>query len=203
MKRFAATLLGMVILAPSPAADPADLVKELETKWGAKVTYADDDPAKSVVEVLFHCTSDVPDEVIARLAAFPKLQKLGLIGGQKLTDTGLKNIAALKGLTDLNLRNSHVTAAGIKHLAGLPNLKSVFFFDVKLTTEAMKELEVFPALEELRLRNVNGPAEAAASLAKCKKLKLVDAFRCQGTFDPKGAAGMQAVLPGVEVKLRD
>ncbi len=201
MKFMLAVAISLILLGTSRA-NPDDFVKELQEKWEAKVVTDEKASDHPVVEIQFHCTSNVPDEVIARLTRFPKLKILGLVGGQELTDEGLKQIAKLNGLEELSIRNEKISSAGLNHLTGLTSLKKLLLWDVKLTAEAAKQLESFPALEELKLRNVSGDSDGLASLAKCQKLKKIDGFRCKGIFDAK-AADTRKALPGVEVILRD
>ena len=43
-----------------------------------------------------------------------------------MTDAGLKELAALKNLTTLNLSETRVTGAGLKELAALKNLTTLY-----------------------------------------------------------------------------
>jgi hypothetical protein len=150
-----------------------------------------------VVEVTTHCDSDLPDAVLARLAGMPKLQRLGLVGGQSLTDEGIGHIGEMKGLVELELRNKVITAAGIKRVASLPRLRKLSLWNVRMTDEIYRELEACRSLEVLVLRNVSGSPSALQSLARCPKLKRIDTFRCGGVFDPAADEQTRKALPGV------
>jgi hypothetical protein len=106
-------------------------------------------------------------------------------------------------LVELELRNRTITPAGLKPLAALPSLHRLFLWDVRMNDEAYRELEACRSLEVLELRGVDGPAAALGSLARCPRLKRLDAFRCRGVFDPKALEPTRWALPGVEVRLRD
>ncbi len=186
---------------PAPAAEPDALLRDIEKKWDGKVARDPSHPKRPVVEIMFHCTSAVPDAVIGQLAAFPELRKLGLIGGQSLTDAGLGHVGKLTTLEALDLRNNDVTADGLKQLANLPKLKTLFLWDVALTKENAAALEGLPALETLKLRTVTVSPEALASMKKLPRLKQIDGFRCDGAFASEPA--VQAAVPAVKIRLTD
>ena len=58
-----------------------------------------------------------------------------------MTDAGLKELADLKGLTDLKLSGTNVTDAGLKELAGLKGLKELYLDDTKVTDAGIAELQ--------------------------------------------------------------
>ena len=70
------------------------------------------------------CLTKVTDAGLKELAALKRLTKLGLTD-TKVTDAGMKELAALKNLTSLILVNTKVTDAGLKELAALKNLTSL------------------------------------------------------------------------------
>jgi hypothetical protein len=185
------------------AAEPADVIREIEQQWDGRVVRDSADPDCPVVEIVFHCTSKVPDSVAAKLSAFPKTRRLGLVGGKNIADAGLKHIADLRELTTLEVHSRGVTAAGLKCLAALPKLQKVFLWKDAMTREEFEALEAFPALEALELENVQAPPEALASLARMPRLKVLDAFRCGGVLDPSVAEQARKALPKVEVSIHD
>ena len=65
----------------------------------------------------------VDDAGVKELAALKGLTTLTLFN-TKVTDAGLKELAPLKGLTTLDLRTTKVTNAGVRELQlALPNCK--------------------------------------------------------------------------------
>ena len=58
-----------------------------------------------------------------------------------VTDAGLKELTALKGLEDLILNQTPVTDAGLKELAALKNLKTLALFGTKVTDTGLAELQ--------------------------------------------------------------
>jgi hypothetical protein len=200
--RFIVLLSSLVALASlTPTAngsDPDALLRDIKGKWEGMVVRDEKDPNRPVVEIIFHCDSDVPDAVIEKLAAFPNLRKLGLIGGQKLTDKGLEHIGKLRALEYLSLRNEVVTADGLKHLARLPNLKTLHLWGLPLTKENATALAGCPALERLELRSVTVSPEAVTPLKGLPRLKEIGVFACDGAF--RSADEVRAAFPGVTVR---
>jgi hypothetical protein len=181
------------------AEGPDALLRDIEGKWRGKVVRDQAAPGHPVIEIEFHCSSRVPDEVIGRLDAFPRLRKLGLVGGQRLTDKGLEHVGKLTGLEVLELRNGKVTAAGLRHLAKLPKLRSLGLSDVPLSKENGAALEGLQSLEVLELTEVKASPEGLASLKKLPRLKRLEGFRCDGALASEDEVRQR--LPGVKVRL--
>src|SRR6516162_4261566 len=68
-----------------------------------------------------------------------------------LTDAGLKELARLKSLGVLNLRQTQVTDRGLKELTRLKNLKSLHLDATKVTDAGLKELAGCKSLQTLNL----------------------------------------------------
>jgi hypothetical protein len=58
-----------------------------------------------------------------------------------VTDTGVKELAALKNLNSLDLGFTKVTDAGVKELAALKNLTSLNLYSTQVSGAGMKELQ--------------------------------------------------------------
>ena len=66
----------------------------------------------------------------------------------QITDAGLKHLAALKNLQNLDLNGTQVTDAGLKELAGCKNLHSLDLRETQATEEGVAELRrVLPQVE--------------------------------------------------------
>ena len=63
------------------------------------------------------------------------------MGSEGVTDTGLKELAALKNLTALDLSDTRVTDAGVKELASLKKLTTLTVHFTKVTDTGVKELQ--------------------------------------------------------------
>jgi hypothetical protein len=179
--------------------EPDALLRDIKGKWVGKVVRDQTAPGRPVIGIEFHCTSKAPDEVIEQLVAFPQLRKLGLVGGQHLTNKGLEHIGKLTSLESLELRNGKVTSAGLRHLAKLPKLKSLTLSDVPLNKENGAALEGLKSLEVLELNEVTVSPEALASLKKLSRLKQLRGFRCDGAFTSEDEVRRR--FPGVKVQL--
>jgi hypothetical protein len=69
---------------------------------------------------------------------------------KKVTDGGLKHLAGLKELRSLGLNGTQVTDPGLKELAGLKQLISLELFNTKVTDKGKADLK--KALPKLRIR---------------------------------------------------
>jgi hypothetical protein len=193
-------LLALARLSPLRGAEPEPLLQEIEQKWHATVVRDDVDPERPVVEIAFGCDSDIRDDTIKKLSAFPRLRRLNLIGGQDLTNKGLEAVGELRSLESVSLRHDAVTADGLKHLARLPRLKALFLWDIPLTKENAAALEGCRALERLELRSVEVSPEAVKSLQKLPRLKAIDGLYTSGAF--RSADELREAFPGVKVRVR-
>ena len=69
------------------------------------------------------------------------------LGETPVTDTGLKELAGLKNLQDLDLFGTKVTDTGLKELVGLKSLQSLYLCSTKVTDAGMKELAGLQSLK--------------------------------------------------------
>jgi Leucine-rich repeat (LRR) protein len=70
------------------------------------------------------------------------------LGSTKVTDAGLKHLAGLKQLRELDLSDTQVTDAGLKHLAGLKQLKELSLGRTQVTSKGKANLKkALPKLE--------------------------------------------------------
>ena len=112
--------LGLIPSAPLSANDCEDKAAAFVEKLGGKVVRDEKLPGKPVIEVNL-CDGAVTDAGLKELAALKSLTALNL-GHTKVTDPGLKELAPLKNLKILSLFKTKVTDAGLKELAPLENL---------------------------------------------------------------------------------
>ncbi len=80
------------------------------------------------------------DEQIALLAPLSGQIAWLKLGGTKITDASLKEIAKLKNLNKLHLEHTAVTDAGLVNLKGLPYLEYVNLVDTKITDAGLKTI---------------------------------------------------------------
>jgi internalin A len=140
------TLLGVSLAR----ADEASVVAALQMKQGFKMTRAEKQPGKPVIEVSL--TGDkFTDEDLNHLREFKRLQVLHLSGASKITDAGLKVVGELKKLKQLSLSDTKVTDSGLKELSALTNLQKLDLSYAPLKGPGLKELRGLKGLQSLML----------------------------------------------------
>jgi hypothetical protein len=93
----------------------------------------------------------------------------------KVTSAGLKHLSSLKTLTDLNLCEDAISDDGLKHLSSLANLENLSLTDAKGVTGAgLKHLAGLTKLQRLRLNGTSVTDEGLAHLKTLRTLILVE-----------------------------
>lgn len=115
----------------------------------------------------------------AGLAPFKgsNLQSLNLTGCDQIGDEGCGHIATMKEMRELIIGAAGVTDAGVKTLAALEKLETLFLSDtLELTNACTKEFVSFKSLRMLALSNNDFDDACLPNLKKLTKLKalLVD-----------------------------
>ena len=99
-----------------------------------------------------HAHNMMDDEALARLTAVPHVRVLKLHGSDRVTDAGLRHLAAFGELEAIELGgwNSPMTDEGFSALAGLPRLRSVgSWWSRRLTDAGVRStLASCPAIED-------------------------------------------------------
>ncbi len=80
----------------------------------------------------------------------------------RVTDEGLRHLAALEALTYLDLNGNQVSDAGLRHLAGLKNLATLSLNGTPVTDAGLKELTLLPRLTSLSVANTKVTEAGAA-----------------------------------------
>ncbi len=80
------------------------------------------------------------EATFARIGQLTRLEALDL-RGQRITDTGLKDIAGLAELRSLDLEGTKVTDASLERLKALRNLKSLDVTNTKVTAKGVADFE--------------------------------------------------------------
>jgi internalin A len=95
-----------------------------------------------------------------------------VLEGAIVTDTVLKELAPLKGLKTLSLRNTEVTDVGLKELAQLKSLAFLNIADTKVTDAGLKELAALKTLTSISMYRTKvteaGVADLKKALPGCK-----------------------------------
>ncbi|MBB3210700.1 hypothetical protein FHS27_006548 [Rhodopirellula rubra] len=93
--------------------------------------------------------SDITDQTLHRLSAYPNLVDLCLTG-TSVTDAGVRSLSDLHNLKSLILNETAVTDAGLASLHGLPNLARLGL-GPNVTDQSVDTLHSFPNLRWLIL----------------------------------------------------
>jgi internalin A len=107
-------------------------------KLGGWVKTDETKPGKTYAVVLQG--SDVTDETLKELAPLKGLSTLSL-RETKVTDSGLRELAQFKALIFLNITDTNVTDAGLKELAAIKQLASLSMYRTKVTETGVAELK--------------------------------------------------------------
>jgi internalin A len=139
----------------------------------ATKTAEDSDLAKQLrilgfTEEEIEADSDVKAEKIA--GWFQNLTDLSL-GGTKITDAGLKDIAKMQQLTDLSLNETKITDAGIKDIAKLQKLTYLNLEFTEITDAGIKDIAKLRNLTTLYLGGTKITSACFRDIAKMQNLK--------------------------------
>lgn len=97
-----------------------------------------------------------------------------VLTGASVTDATLKELAPLKGLSTLSIRNAGVTDEGLKELAQFQSLTLLNISDTNVTDAGLKELGTFKQLISVTLYRTKateaGLAELKKALPQCRVL---------------------------------
>jgi hypothetical protein len=120
-----------------------------------------------------------------------------LLGGTKIDDAGLKELAALKQLQTLDLSNTKISDLGLKELAALQQLQTLYLFETKIGNPGLKELAALKQLQRLDLRDTQISDLGLKELAALKQLQVLWLDDTQVT--KQGVAELQKALPECKI----
>jgi hypothetical protein len=115
----------------------------------------------------------VTDAGLKELARLKRLEELDL-DAARVTDAGLKELVRLKELHALNLDATALTDAGLKELARLKKLRSLGLKQTGVTDAGLKELAGLKRLRSLGLGNTRVTDVGLKELAPLKRLRELD-----------------------------
>lgn len=135
MMRFCVLSFVVMLAVTAVRADDAEdkAVKYVES-LGGKVERDAQQPSKPVVRVVLS-RSKMTDEGLKELAGLKKLAQLDL-SNTAITDAGVKELAKMKTLIWLDLAFTKITDTGLKDLAGMKDLKTLGLAQVETVTKA-------------------------------------------------------------------
>ena len=105
------------------------------------------------------------DAVIAKLKPVAELIVDAELARTKVTDEGLKSLAAFGNLRTLDLTRTTVTSRGLEAIAGLKKLEAINLTETEVDESGVAKLKTLPALKQLWLFGTKAaPAEAPAKV---------------------------------------
>ena len=113
--------------------------------------------------------------------------------GRDLTDAGLAQVAALKKIVRLNLRDTRVTSAGLVHIKGLTSLSRLHLERTSVDDSGTENLAGLINLEYLNLYNTKITDKTLVHLAGLKKLKQL--YLWQTGVTDEGVSRLAKALP--------
>jgi hypothetical protein len=125
--------------------------------------------------VLVYLTGpNVTDAALEQLSELTQLRFLDL-GFSHVTDAGLKHVAACKNLQVLGLAGTKVTDAGLDQLVSLPHLRTLVLMRTAVTDAGLRELRRMNNLQVLNLGATKTTASGRSALQTAlPKLKIID-----------------------------
>jgi internalin A len=111
---------------------------------------------------------------LARVDCLRRFKHLVQLDIAELTDEELGVFIQLPQIRDLTVRGDGITDRGVKTLAGLGNVTTLFLQDTPVTDEGMNELVRMKQLERLDLFETRVTDAGLAPLAKLPKLRELD-----------------------------
>lgn len=102
-------------------------------------------------DAVLDANGQMTDEMLAQAAEIPHLTVLKLGNCKQLTDAGVRHLAKLPRLRELDLSHTRVTDDGLKVLRELPGLRSLNLVMTMVTDAGLQHLEHCHELERLHL----------------------------------------------------
>ncbi|MBK9144728.1 MAG: protein kinase [Candidatus Melainabacteria bacterium] len=117
-------------------------------------------PARRLLAIALGACPNIHGEGLVYLRGLPHLRSLKL-SGLEISDTGYKNLAALTGLTWLDLQSSNLDDERVDALLALKNLNAINMGFNSITDRAIDKIARLERLRELRIENCPGVSQKA------------------------------------------
>jgi Leucine-rich repeat (LRR) protein len=120
-----------------------------------------------------------------------------------VTDTGMRALAGLVNLEELDLRGSRITSNGAVELSGLTKLRVLILSEsAYIADDALQHLAHLPNLEELRLNDTRVSSAGLQQLSGLTKLRILD-LSGNRTVTNDGIAHLSGLVNLEELKLHE
>lgn len=140
--------------------------------------------------------TDLDDEALPILAAFPRLEVL-FLENSNMRGTNFGLLSKMPRLRSLHLDYSQVTDAGIKALSSSRTLLDLSLEGNKVTRACLDDLLALEQIEQLRIPGIGLTDEDLMKLAKLKNLKHLKIGR--DAITPAGAAAFRKARPDCQL----
>jgi hypothetical protein len=134
------------------------------------------------------------DAGLKNLAGLENLEELKLGLQSKITNEGMKELAALKSLRYLDLASNKVTGQGMNALAGSKNLRTLDLGGCAIRREFLKDIAALTGLHTLTIGSTEVLDANLKDLAGLKDLQCLDLSKCKVTeAGPRELAGLKGL----------
>jgi len=133
---------------------------------------------KTLKSLYLHSTS-LDDDGLEHIKNLTFLRKLDLGRNYIITDEGLKQLAGLTELEELNLQETQISGAGLVHLRQMKKLKKLHLFKTKVGDEGLKHIRHLESLEYLQLPVYLFTTDAVLAKLSEQKALVTDAGLAQ------------------------
>jgi uncharacterized membrane protein/mono/diheme cytochrome c family protein len=162
--RYGAPLPVAKAVAPKPLAEVQATVAKLTDELGISLTPLS--PAESWLQ----CNAGIAgtnfgDAELARLAPLAANLRWLDLGGTRVSDAGLGQIAAMPNLVRLHLERTPITDAGLVRLAPLAELSYLNIYGTEVTDKGLEPLQQLPKLRQIYLWQTKVTPTAAKAFA--------------------------------------
>jgi serine/threonine protein kinase len=160
------------------------------------VKFKFDAPGQPVVHVSFEPGTDV-DDILKDLLPLTEIGVLGL-QGTHITDAGLKHVAGFKLLHQLYLGQTAVSDAGLRELVGLDRLTHLGLENTRVTDAGVKTISAMKTLNYLNIGSTSITDSCLKDVAGLPNLGMLCIYSTDvtddGMKDLKGLTNLRTLL---------
>jgi hypothetical protein len=154
---------------------------------------------QNVATLVLSSLPALTDPALAPLARCPRLKKIELWDLPRVTGTGFSAFAKHRRLEDVSLLRCAPSADGLREIARVPGLKTVWLEDDRtLTAAAVANLAGAPNLTKLGLTKMDVTDDWLPRLEGCKALASLTLTKT--TVTAEGVKKLAAALPACQIR---
>lgn len=130
---------------------------------------------RNLRKVIFDRRGSITDDGLAQLAQLTKLRRLDLgatrEGSTTITDAGARSVSQLRSLRELIMPQTALTGDGVRLLAAIPTLEQLDLTLCEVTDESLQPFGDLKNLRSLKLRGTQIKGPGLQHLARCQSLE--------------------------------